>query len=312
MDVSNPAPSDAPAPPAPTAAPATLFRDFLENKPPGAVCLVGDWVRRHPSRGDMRMLNYPDPIALHCSRCGGLQNFSPEERHNVYDDDLSCFAVYKCRNCATRRKRYALFIGLPRTAGDPARIYKYGEEPAFSIQVSTELRQLLKPDEALLDKAIRCEAASLGIGAFVYYRRILEEMKSRIFDEVEAVAKQIDAGEEAFAWLKKARADRQFTKSVDEIKSAGLHAIYLDGHNPLTLLYDEVSDGVHAGTDAENLVIAERIRLVLGHLAARLAALKLEQAEVKSALTAMLKAKKEREEKRAAGQLKPGAASTGQ
>lgn len=241
----------------------------------------------------------PDPITCRCPRCKSQQNFSPVSE-TTYISSLqggSLFLSYVCRNCKTSHKRYAVTV-YANDQEAAATVYKIGEEPSFNIDVSDDLRELLRPDADLLNKALQCEGASLGIGAFVYYRRILDEMKGRIFDEVRNVAQQINAGDEALQWIETARNDRQFTKSLGEIKSAGLHAIYMDGHNPLTLLYDEISEGVHAGSDVENLVIAQRIRIVLGHLAGRLAALKLEQQEVKAALHEMLQAKKAREERR--------------
>jgi hypothetical protein len=274
------------------------FRHFLQAKPPGSRELVHGWVKKKLHTYD---LDVPDPINLKCVRCGVLQNFSPFPGPSIYDDGkrvTDCFLVYRCRNCNVFLKRFALTV-TPRD-NEAAWIYKHGEDPAYGIDVPNEMRALLKEDAKLLEKALKCEAASLGIGAFVYYRRILENMKERLFDEVIEVAKRIDAGDEAIQWLNRARADRQFTKSIREIKSTGLHAIYIEGHNPLTLLYEEVSDGVHSGTDEENLASAQRIRVVLAHLAGRLEALMLERDEVKGAISAMLEAKRAREARRAA------------
>lgn len=280
--------------------PSISMREFLEEKPPGSREFVNDWVLERQYSTELKLA---DPIVLKCPLCDSQQNFSPVNSPTVGDrgkNTTDCFVIYKCRNCEKFHKRYAITL-RPKGKELPILVYKHGEDPAFGIGIPSELRQLLAADKLLLEKALQCEAASLGIGAFVYYRRILESMKGRLFDKVIEVAQKIDAGDEALTWLKAAKQDRQFTKSLDEIRSTGLHAIYIDGHNPLTLLFDEVSDGVHSGTDEENLMSAQRIRIVLGHLAGRLQALMLEQSEVKSAMAALLQAKKAREERRAAG-----------
>jgi hypothetical protein len=280
------------------------MRQFLEGKPPGSKEFVADWALSKNYGVDLKL---PDPIFLKCQACNGMQNFSNEDSPEIADHGqgtTDCFVVYTCRNCKRFSKRYALTV-TPQGRGMPMLAYKLGELPAFDIEISSELRNLLADDKVLLEKALRCESACLGIGAFVYYRRILESMKGRLFDKVIEVAGKIDAGDEALTWLRSAREERQFTKSLHEIKSTGLHAIYIDGHNPLTLLYDEVSNGVHSGTDEDNLASAQRIRIVLAHLAGRLQALMLEEADVKMAMTALLHAKKAREERRATGVAPP-------
>ena len=107
------------------------------------------------------------------------------------------------------------------------------------------------------------------------------------------------AGEDAIARLRAAKADRQLTKAIEAIKPGPLQALYIDGHNPLMLLYDAVSDGLHGQTDAENLVTARTIRLLLAELAKRIEQVLADHAEVTGAVTKLLQAKAARQDGKA-------------
>ena len=65
----------------------------------------------------------------------------------------------------------------------------------------------------------------------------------------------------------------------------------IDGRNPLTLLHSALSEGLHAKTDAKCLELAKSIRIVLTELAIRSAAVLKDKAELKSAVSRLLKKK---------------------
>jgi hypothetical protein len=62
----------------------------------------------------------------------------------------------------------------------------------------------------------------------------------------------------------------------------------IDGHNPLTLLHDALSDGLHAATDDECLGFANSIRVLMTELAERLAQAVNDDAELTAALSRLL------------------------
>lgn len=287
------------------------FADFLQAVPAGQVETIDS--AGIFSMGQIELnLRYSDPIQLQCygEDCGGLRRFSPTAREHYIGrgndaKEYSFQVTYRCRDCRGYDKVYSLMIWDVTTEASTFSAYKFGELPPFSIHVSAKLRELLEPDSELLDKALASEAAGLGIGAAVYYRRILENQKIRIFDHVIAAAKKLGAAPEVSAALEKAKNERHLTKSLDALGSGPLKAIYLNGHNPLTLLYDEVSDGVHAGSDADNLSSAHDIRIVLMHLADQLSEVTAERAELQAAVNDMLKKQAERNARRKAAERTP-------
>jgi hypothetical protein len=54
----------------------------------------------------------------------------------------------------------------------------------------------------------------LGIGAFVYYRRVVENQKARILDEIIKVSEKIGASTEVIATLTTEKSEIQFKKRL--------------------------------------------------------------------------------------------------
>ena len=66
----------------------------------------------------------------------------------------------------------------------------------------------------------QCENQGLGIGAFTYYRRVVENQKSRILKNVIKVAEPIGAPLGMIETLKKAEQETQFKKAMDLVAGA--------------------------------------------------------------------------------------------
>lgn len=256
-----------------------------------------------------RFWRIPDPINLRCfGSCAATRKFSPDDQRvrlgwNSPGELTGDFVVtYRCRECRESLKMYS--VNYLWTINN-LRVAKYGEIPQLTVTVSKKMLELLRPDMGLFQKALQAEAAGLGIGALVYYRRILENQKARIFKRVLDAARRIGADPAHIKELEAASTDRQFTKAMEALSGGPLRAIYMRGENPLALLYDELSDGVHAGTDHESLEEAENIRTVLGHLAERLDQVLADHADVDKAVQKLIANKSERaQRKRDGGQDK--------
>jgi hypothetical protein len=94
---------------------------------------------------------------------------------------------YQCRNCGHTTKTFAIrlveFLGGESRVGI-GRLVKMGEEPAFGPPLPARLQRLVQPDRDLLVKGYQAEIHGQGIGAFAYYRRIVEDGKDRLIDEI--------------------------------------------------------------------------------------------------------------------------------
>jgi hypothetical protein len=131
----------------------------------------------------------------------------------------------------------------------------------------------------------------LGIGAFAYYRRVVENQKNRIIEEIVRVAKKVGAKPEVIQTLEAALKETQFSSAVESIKAGIPESLLIDGHNPLRLLHSALSRGLHEEDDAKCLELAQSIRVVLTELADRIGTILKEEAELKAAVSKILQEK---------------------
>jgi hypothetical protein len=265
--------------------------EFLENVGPSSSRDVSDLWHIQESSNRTALLT-PD-IRLHCENdaCGGIRTFRYNHGEIYFGHNrmrLDTFLDYKCSNCDEVHKRFSLMANRAPTVG-LGKIYKYGEAPAFGPPTPSRLIRLFGSDKSLFLKGRRCELQGLGIGAFVYYRRVVESHKNQIFDAIIGVAKAINFPAEKIATLEKAKAEIQFKKALEEVKDAIPESLLINGHNPLTLLHRALSGHLHEQSDAECLELAESIRAVLVELAEKIGVALNEQAELKKAVSRLLK-----------------------
>jgi hypothetical protein len=166
---------------------------------------------------------------------------------------------------------------------------KLGELPLFGPPTPSRVISLIGPDRKIFLKGRRAEIQGLGIGAFAYYRRVVENQKNRILTEIGKVAARVGARAEDLEKLEAARHETQFSKAVEDVKAALPQILLIDGHNPLTLLHRALSEGLHAQTDEQCLELATSIRVVLTELAERIILALKDEAELKQAVTRLLK-----------------------
>jgi hypothetical protein len=212
-------------------------------------------------------------ISLHCENphCERVQLFSPNPAKIalIWGRPANEFIAYTCRNCSESLKLFALHF--TRQSENPVKCLKIGEFPPFGPPLPAKLVTLIGPDRDMLLKARRAENHGMGIGAYAYYRRIVERQKDRIFDKVISISKRLGLVEELVRELELAKSETQFTKAVDQIKLAIPDVLRINGQNPLKLLHSALSEGIHAQDDATCLELAHDVRVVLTELAERMA-----------------------------------------
>lgn len=265
-------------------------KEFLERTPPGTKVLIADF--EASDRQGHQQVRMPG-IELHCSQCNGQRFFAPSgsaayvgcERNPV-----NTFLDYFCRNCRIALKTFALGAEYDGEAKKWC-VFKYGEEPSFGPPTPARTITLIGPDRDQFLKGRRCENQGLGVGAFVYYRRVVENQKNRIFDEIIRVSQHVEADEQLIADLEVAKKEIQFTKGVDAIKHALPQSLLVNGHNPLLLLHSALSQGVHELDDAECLDAASSVRVVLIELADRLSQAMKDEAELNEAINRLTRKK---------------------
>jgi len=140
-------------------------------------------------------------------------------------------------------------------------------------------------------KGRRCENQGLGIGAFTYYRRVVENQKNRILNEIIKVSEKIGAPEQKINALKAAQNEDQFSKSLEMAKDALPESLLINGHSPVKLLHRVLSDGIHNLSDEQCLEYAASIRVVLGELSEKLGQALKDEATLTQAVAKLLGSK---------------------
>ncbi len=274
--------------------------DFLESIPPNQLIAIGDLASRewHPDRGrSVDQLRTPD-LQLHCPNdaCNGTRFFRCVTQRNpvLPDNDFAfSYVSYFCSNCQNTRKIFSIGAKVDAEGSASGKAYRFGELPPFGPPTPTRLITLIGPDRDEFLKGRRCENQGLGVGAFTYYRRVVENQKGRILTQIAKVAAKLDAGPEQLTALQNAIGETQFSRALSIAKDALPQSLLINGHNPMGLLHGALSEGVHGRSDEECLEIAGSVRVVLAELSERLAQALKDEAELSKALATLMSRKRE-------------------
>ncbi|NVD41590.1 hypothetical protein HT585_22230 [Ensifer sp. HO-A22] len=266
------------------------LREFLERTHPSVQKPVnGAWEIEASVGSRRRKLTYPE-IRLHCRDCQGERTFRLANRNEswMWETQIcNAHPIFRCGDCNLQSKQYALRVVF-KGEGD-ASLYKYGEHPAFGIPVPNRVLRLVgNEDAALFLKGRQCENLGYGIAAFAYYRRVVENHKNELFEEIIKVCETLGTSGELIKELKAAQKEISFSKSMEKIKTALPHGLLIDGHNPLNALHGALSVGLHAESDENCLANAQAVRLVLSELVERIALLKQENKQLSAAVHRLL------------------------
>lgn len=186
-------------------------------------------------------------------------------------------------------KRFALFASFPQDISENVvEVRKLGELPSFGPPTPGRLLTLLDNEKDYFVKGRNAENQGMGIAAFAYYRRVVENKKAEIIDRIIQVARTIHASSEMIQDLQRAKNETQFSKAIAEIKHGIPQALLIKGHNPLTLLHNALSDGLHGQDDGHCLELASSIRVVLVELVERMAAALKEDKDLTEAVSKLI------------------------
>lgn len=274
---------------------AITWADFLQECPPGEIRRVSgviSWLESPHSRDPYPSLEGPE-LRLHCpsGTCSGFRFFNTGDGGTLYTkggERTYRFLQYTCRNCLAFTRTFAVAVLFGQKHIDTAQVHKLGEYPAYGPPVPSRVLRLVQEDRELFLSGRRCENQGLGIGAFSYYRRVVENHWERLVDHIIKVAQRVGASESIIENLNLVRDQNQFKKAVKDGKEAIPESLLINGHNPLLLLHIALSKGIHTLSDGECLELATNIRLVLVELAEKLAQALKEEKELSDAVKRLM------------------------
>lgn len=171
---------------------------------------------------------------------------------------------YVCTSCEKTSAEFFIEI-------EAERVRKLGQRPPWTINVSKRVAEFLGDDLSKIYKnGLVCESQGLGIAAFAYYRRVLEDTIDRLLDAIQEAID--DAGErERYAdVMKKCRAEKNAAERISLAKEVLPSSLRPEGINPLSALHEGLSQGLHSWTEENCLRLAGSIRNSLEFLLAEI------------------------------------------
>lgn len=215
---------------------------------------------------------YPGIIELECRRCNDIRPFhKPGYGHGIALPGIPTTPPkltlgihtleYKCTGCL--RDEFLCWIEVNLSENW---MRKVGQIPPWSLRPDKIVSKLVSAHQDNYRKAVACESHGYGIAAYAYYRRIVEDVIDQLLD---SLADLIEATErekyaDAIAETKKQTVAQAKIALVKELLPSALRP---NGINPLSILHQSLSEGIHGKTDEECLEFAQHIRETLAFLA---------------------------------------------
>jgi hypothetical protein len=177
-----------------------------------------------------------------------------------FDSSFINKVEYTCRNCGEDRCYY-YFIWQEQEQGNI--FVKVGQYPELEERVSETLSESLGPaDLKLFKNALRMRNFNLGLAAVAYMRRVVENRMNDMLDILrEAAAAHNDVTPELQAAFDAIKAEKRFVAKVEFAGKLLPSSLRPPGKpNPMGVLHDLASDGIHAKSDEECVQIFDSCR----------------------------------------------------
>lgn len=252
--------------------------------------------RKYPMElpGELRQLAKP-PIHMECSICSSPQTFNmrdeyyfgPRVNWQTRPHGLVICVQYLCEACRKFSRFFLLWF-------DPngAFVEKVGQFPSWDISIEPSLQKMLSQHAETYKKGLICESQGYGIGAFAYYRRIVEEIIGSLLELIPELMSGNEK-EQYLAALEKVEQTTVTEEKIKLVKDLLPPVLRPDGLNPLSTLHAVLSEGLHGKPDEECASLAAQVREVLVFLVNQVTASK----EAKKNFTESMRKLLERQKK---------------
>ncbi len=204
-------------------------------------------------------------VHLYCGNCARDRTFNSVGSHGTVGPrgDLAGETIaiwYRCAYCSASKYSFLL-----RVSEDRRTLMKVGQYPPPEINVGRHLARILREHEALYKKGLICEQFGYGIAAHAYYRRILE----LIIDRLLAIVPEVLSAEDGDAYataLKSVQNSHNAAEKILIVKELLPLSLRPDGLNPLDIVYEALSEGLHRSSDEDCLSIATQVRSAITYI----------------------------------------------
>lgn len=189
-------------------------------------------------------------------------------------------------NCYTKKPKKLSNAGV--TQDNPFKqesifLRKIGQNPPYEIKPEKEvLDYLTEQDAGYYKKALMNISHGYGIGAFAYFRRVIENEIKRIVTDVSKLSPETEAKMKDV--MLKYEKDHQMSYLIDEISKYLPPTLSSLGNNPIRVLYEQFSVGLHGLTEEKCLEKATLADTILKFVIKQINAEKNEMKSVREAM----------------------------
>lgn len=165
---------------------------------------------------------------------------------------------------------------------------KIGQWPPFErIPESEVFNYLTEEDKSNYKKALSNLSVSYGIGAFAYFRRIIEnEIKRLVKDISELEYENADKVKQAWTTYE---SNHQMSNLIESINSFLPKSFNELGYNPIKALHQQTSGGLHEFSEEVCLEKAKDVDKLLRYVIKNVSTLKFDYLEAKNAIKNLTK-----------------------
>ncbi len=217
---------------------------------------------------------------------------STEKTHCKRRESMSngWLAHYLCAAC--KEFIYSFFIKADQEEDgnnpNTIRLRKAGQFPRFQDRIEKGLRKALGKNVELFEKGMASESFGFGIGAYSYYRRVVEDIISGLLEQISQFINEKEKPDYDEA-LKKVRATKDTTSKIDCVKHLLPDSLQPSGQNPLKIIHSALSEGLHGQSEDVCLSTAAKLRAALSYLVQEIPKRKNEAAEFEKSLKVITK-----------------------
>jgi len=242
------------------------FVYFLENFGLYRNCKIDSMSKLFPPSAEK------PPLALFCKKCKKDERKFKCYKYTVEPilaemPSMLAYIGYKCVECETQVVNYILYINH-----DKNYLMKVGQWPSWLPIIGKDFEKILGDNLNIYKKGLYCENEGCGIGAFAYYRRVVENTIYGLLDDLAEAIKADDtlsADNKAkySAVYKKVKEAQNATDKIEiAIEMVPQELIECVGTNPLKILHSTLSIGLHSEPDEKCLQSAVNMRTALNHI----------------------------------------------
>ncbi len=199
------------------------------------------------------------PITMFCDKCNMERTFNQYLSTSLIDGNIYKVA-YMCTACKDFKIIFIIYLDIKINS-----IKKLTQWPLWLPKIDADLKKSLGKNHGNYKKGLYCEQEGYGIGAFAYYRRIVEDMIDGLLDDIYEMFSE----EEKQTYkenIELAKKERVTEKKIEIVKKILPSELISNGINPLDRLHSGLSEGLHSMPDEGCLKTATAVRISLEYL----------------------------------------------